>query len=602
MEVLASGESSQKKGRKKEPGRSGKKSTSGKTSTTAFSLPGPCCSSSLLFARGPRALSLFLLFLLFALSSPPFFPSLRTFFLSPPSRCSFSHLLFTLSLPSSSPSSFLFLPLRLFLFFFLFPLPSNSQRSPKLPPLATVQAHFNGGFEFMSTSLQALCDASGALRGGDPASPAVGRAIIGAIRACAQSSHGAHHAAWAVERALAESELRHSQGTQFLVANLVDPVIAKVGGPVAAAVVKCCLPGVGPELQLQDEQQEALDDGRRHGTADFRDHGVDQVGDQNLAAAPELVPGAVLSRLAELVKGMNATMSSLPELEQRYLKAYEVAQKMSVEVIKSADALSQRAAATAAAAAAAAAAATSPEAAAAAFSPSAASSAAAAAASADAPRGRQNAEIGSLPDLLDKCNDDFNRFFQQVDEELLTKLRRSMGNVAGAATARTRKAHRALSASMDRHRAKELRDAMMLRALRRIADAGQGGSDGSGSSAAAALAAVLDGYDRAAKEQHERLAAAQRRCAPPPTAAAAAAAAAAAPTAASPAPAAAPARHAASVAGRRRNNHRNGNANGGSGDVRPAQAVPLASTPVAPASSPASFSPLYELFFGHWCG
>ena len=602
MEVLASGESSQKKGRKKEPGRSGKKSTSGKTSTTAFSLPGPCCSSSLLFARGPRALSLFLLFLLFALSSPPFFPSLRTFFLSPPSRCSFSHLLFTLSLPSSSPSSFLFLPLRLFLFFFLFPLPSNSQRSPKLPPLATVQAHFNGGFEFMSTSLQAFCDASGALRGGDPASPAVGRAMIGAIRACAQSSHGAHHAAWAVERALAESELRHSQGTQFLVANLVDPVIAKVGGPVAAAVVKCCLPGVGPELQLQDEQQEALDDGRRHGTADFRDHGVDQVGDQNLAAAPELVPGAVLSRLAELVKGMNATMSSLPELEQRYLKAYEVAQKMSVEVIKSADALSQRAAATAAAAAAAAAAATSPEAAAAAFSPSAASSAAAAAASADAPRGRQNAEIGSLPDLLDKCNDDFNRFFQQVDEELLTKLRRSMGNVAGAATARTRKAHRALSASVDRHRAKELRDAMMLRALRRIADAGQGGSDGSGSSAAAALAAVLDGYDRAAKEQHERLAAAQRRCAPPPTAAAAAAAAAAAPTAASPAPAAAPARRAASVAGRRRNNHRNGNANGGSGDVRPAQAVPLASTPVAPASSPASFSPLYELFFGHWCG
>ena len=496
----------------------------------------------------------------------------------------------------------------------------------------------------MSTSLQALCDASGALRGGDPASPAVGRAIIGAIRACAQSSHGAHHAAWAFERALAESELRHSQGTHFLVANLVEPVIAKVGGPVAAAVVKCCLPGVGPELQLQDEQQEgsggggggggggdadpsfaavaacgvavaaaqnehlarmaildeaALDDGRRHGPADFRDHRVDQVGDQNLAAAPELVPGAVLSRLAELVKGMNATMSSLPELEQRYLKAYEVAQKMSVEVIKSADALSQRAAATAAAAAAAAAAATSPEAAA--FSPSAASSAAAAAASADAPRGRQNAEIGSLPDLLDKCNDDFNRFFQQVDEELLTKLRRSMGNVAGAATARTRKAHRALSASMDRHRAKELRDAMMLRALRRIADAGQGGSDGSGSSAAAALAAVLDGYDRAVKEQHERLAAAQRRCAPPPTAAAAAAAA-AAPTAASPAPAAAPARRAASVAGRRRNNYRNGNANGGSGDVRPAQAVTLASTPVAPASSLASFSPLYELFFGHWCG
>ena len=122
MEVLASGESSQKKGRKKEPGRSGKKSTSGKTSTTAFSLPGPCCSSSLPFARGPRPLSLFLLFLLFALSSPPFSPSLPTFFLSPPPPVALSHIcsslfLFLLRLPPRS-------------FFFLFVSFSSSSSSP----------------------------------------------------------------------------------------------------------------------------------------------------------------------------------------------------------------------------------------------------------------------------------------------------------------------------------------------------------------------------------------------------------------------------------------------------------------------------------------
>ena len=47
-------------------------------------------------------------------------------------------------------------------------------------------------------------------------------------------------------------ELRHTEGMQFLVANLVDPVIRQVGGPVAAAVIKCCLPGMGPEVLLNE--------------------------------------------------------------------------------------------------------------------------------------------------------------------------------------------------------------------------------------------------------------------------------------------------------------------------------------------------------------
>ena len=56
----------------------------------------------------------------------------------------------------------------------------------------------------MGVSLQALCAARSAA-GRDPASPAVGRAIVSAIKACAQSSYGALYASLAVERALAES-------------------------------------------------------------------------------------------------------------------------------------------------------------------------------------------------------------------------------------------------------------------------------------------------------------------------------------------------------------------------------------------------------------
>ena len=370
--------------------------------------------------------------------------------------------------------------------------PNN--RSRKLPPLAEVKANFSGGFSFMATSLEFLGDATGVGRR-DPSSVAVGRAILGAIRACAQSSFGAHLASSALERALAESELRHKQGMKFLFVNLVIPVIDTVGGPVAAAVIKCCLPAVGPQSLSEqgggaDPASAALAAAAAAAAAAQNKHlaGLAKLDERDMAAAPELVSAAVLGRLTRLIKGMNADMGSLPTLEQRYQSAYQLAQDASSEVIKAAKELCERAAADDK---------TSPE-------------AAAAAAAAAAARGRNDAEDGFPPELLDKCNDEYNRFFQEVDGELQLKLARALGNVAGAATARVHKAYVALSASMERHQAKELRDSMMLRSLRRIADGGEGGSGGSGgsgSSVAAALAAVLEGYDRAVKEQQERLAA-----------------------------------------------------------------------------------------------
>ena len=75
-----------------------------------------------------------------------------------------------------------------------------------------------------------------------------------------------------------------------------------------------------------------------------------------------------------------------------------------------------------------------------------------------------------MPDvLLDDANDEFNRFFEQVDAELLGNMAESFGGVADASTARVETVYSALQTSMDRHQAKELRDAMMLLSLRRIA-------------------------------------------------------------------------------------------------------------------------------------
>jgi hypothetical protein len=118
-----------------------------------------------------------------------------------------------------------------------------------------VQSHYQNGLRAMNEALTVLSDASRAPKKAPPQSsspplspspPVVGRAIISAIKACSQSSYGAHLAAAALERGLAESELRHSQGNEFLLTNLIQPIQDRVGGPVAAAVAKCCLLGVGP--------------------------------------------------------------------------------------------------------------------------------------------------------------------------------------------------------------------------------------------------------------------------------------------------------------------------------------------------------------------
>ena len=335
--------------------------------------------------------------------------------------------------------------------------------------------HYQNGLRAMGEALIVLGDASRAPKKASPPSspslspPVVGRAIIGAIKACSQSSHGAHLAAAALERGLAESELRHSQGMEFLFANLIQPIQDRVGGPVAAAVAKCCLLGVGP-LPLYE-----LESGGNGGGADVdpssaaaamsarNKYLVDtlHLDEGVLAAAPELVAGAVLGRLAKLVRSFDADLGPLPLLEQEYLRAYKAARDSATAVIKAADALSKRA--------------TSPEA------------AAAAAARVLAAAGARKPDADVMPDvLLDDANDEFNRFFEQVDIELLGKMAESFGGVADASTARVETAYSALQASMDRHQAKELRDAMMLRSLRRIAEGG-----GEGGAPVPVLAAIL---------------------------------------------------------------------------------------------------------------
>jgi hypothetical protein len=169
----------------------------------------------------------------------------------------------------------------------------------------------------------------------------------------------------------------------------------------------------------------------------------------------------VLGRLAKLVRSFDADLGPLPLLEQEYLRAYKAARDSATAVIKAADALSKRA--------------TSPEA------------AAAAAARVLAAAGARKPDADVMPDvLLDDANDEFNRFFEQVDIELLGKMAESFGGVADASTARVETAYSALQASMDRHQAKELRDAMMLRSLRRIAEGG-----GEGGAPVPVLAAIL---------------------------------------------------------------------------------------------------------------
>ena len=481
--------------------------------------------------------------------------------------------------------------------------------------------HYQNGLRAMGEALIVLGDASRAPKKALPSSPpppsspslsppVVGRAIIGAIKACSQSSYGAHLAAAALERGLAESELRHSQGMEFLFANLIQPIQDRVGGPVAAAVAKCCLLGVGPlplyELgsggngrgaDVDPSSAAAAMSARNKYLVDtlHLDEGV-------LAAAPELVAGAVLGRLAKLVRSFDADLGPLPLLEQEYLRAYKVARDSAV--IKAADALSKRA--------------TSLEA------------TAAAAARVLAAAGARKPDADVMPDvLLDDANAEFNRFFEQVDVKLLGKMAESFGGVADASTARVETAYSALQASMDRHHAKELRDTMMLRSLRRIAEGG-----GAGGAPVPVLAAILDAYEAAVEAKLLKsaadLAAAQAGAA---AAAAAAAASAAASVDAVAGPAAsAPPACAASVPvaactnnknknsrsdkstnnkknknKNNKNNHPNSNCAGccscRGGGARPAAAPAAPAAPKTPGfapTEPVAYASNYRLFFAHW--
>jgi len=484
-----------------------------------------------------------------------------------------------------------------------------------------VQSHYQNSLRAMGEALIVLGDASRAPKKAPPPSssppsspspPVVGRAIIGAIKACSQSSYGAHLAAAALERGLAESELRHSQGMEFLFANLIQLIQDSVGGPVAAAVAKCCLLSVGP-LPLYEQGSGGNGNGNGSGAnmdpssaatvaaaapAAHNKYLAEtlQLDEGDLAAAPELVAGAVLGRLAKLVRSFDADLGPLPLLEQEYLRAYKVARDSATAVIKAADALSKRA--------------TSPEA------------TAAAAARVLAAAGARKPDADVMPDvLLDDANDEFNRFFEQVDVKLLGKMAESFGGVADASTARVETACSALQASMDRHHAKELRDAMMLRSLRRIAEGG-----GEGGAPVPVLAAIVGAYEAAVKAKLLKsaadLAAAEAGAAA--AAAAAASAAAAVAAVAGPAAAAPPAcaasvpvaacnkqnknsRNAKSTTNNKKNKNNPPNCAGCGrcchGGARPAAAPAIPAPPTPPGfapTEPVAYIPNYRLFFAHW--
>jgi len=481
-----------------------------------------------------------------------------------------------------------------------------------------VQSHYQNSLRAMGEALIVLGDASRAPKKAPPplssspsslSPPVVGRAIIGAIKACSQSSYGAHLAAAALERGLAESELRHSQGMEFLFANLIQLIQDSVGGPVAAAVAKCCLLSVGP-LPLYEQGSGGNGNGNGSGAnmdpssaatvaaaapAAHNKYLAEtlQLDEGDLAAAPELVAGAVLGRLAKLVRSFDADLGPLPLLEQEYLRAYKVARDSATAVIKAADALSKRA--------------TSPEA------------TAAAAARVLAAAGARKPDADVMPDvLLDDANDEFNRFFEQVDVKLLGKMAESFGGVADASTARVETAYSALQASMDRHHAKELRDAMMLRSLRRIAEGG-----GEGGAPVPVLAAILDAYEAAVEAKLLKSAADLAAAEVGAAAAAAAAASAAASVAAfaRPAAAAPPAcTGTVPVAACNKQNKNNSNNKKNKnkknkpptcagcgrcchGGARPAAAPAIPAPPTPPGfapTEPVAYIPNYRLFFAHW--
>ena len=487
-----------------------------------------------------------------------------------------------------------------------------------------VQSHYQNGLRAMNEALTVLGDASRAPPKAPPPSspppspspPVVGRAIIGAIKACSQSSYGAHLASAALERGLAASELRHSQGMEFLFANLIQPIQDRVGGPpVAAAAAKCCLLGVGPLPLYEQESGGGADVNPSSAAAAAAAHNnylaeTLQLDEGDLAAAPELVACAVLGRLAKLVRSFDADFGLLPLIEQEYLKAYKAAKDSATAVIKAADALSKSAVVAAAAAAASA----TPEAAAAA-----AAAARALAAAAAAVVGAREPDADVMPDvLLDDANDELNRFFEQVDVKLLSNMAESFGGVADASTARVETAYSALQASMDRHQAKDLRDAMMLRSLRRIAEGG-----GEGGAPVPVLAAILDAYEATVKAKHLRcaadLAAAEASAAADDAAAAAASAAAAVAAFAGPAAAPPACTAAAPVAACNKQNKNSSNAKSTNnkknkkdknktlncagccycrgGGARPA--VPASPEPPAPTEALA-YAPTYRRLFAHW--
>jgi hypothetical protein len=110
---------------------------------------------------------------------------------------------------------------------------------------------------------------------------------------------------------------------------------------VAAAVAKCCLLGVGPLPLYEQGSGGGADMDPSSAAAAAAVHNkylaeTLQLDEGDLAAAPELVAGAVLGRLAKLVRSFDADLGPLPLLEQEYLRAYKAAGDSATAVIKAA--------------------------------------------------------------------------------------------------------------------------------------------------------------------------------------------------------------------------------------------------------------------------
>jgi len=196
--------------------------------------------------------------------------------------------------------------------------------------------YYTKGFNLMTASLNEMSDSSS----GAPA-PAIGRAVIGALRSASQAAVAVHLAATALESALAAAQEDHDRGVKFLFKNLINPVMERVGGPVAVAVLRCCcFPSLRPKLLAADRKGKFDPAAVASFLAALDEQLVEKLGvnAQDLAAAPELVGGQQLARLRASIAAVEEALPLLPSLRETYLQGYNAAYRVSLVLINTAEA------------------------------------------------------------------------------------------------------------------------------------------------------------------------------------------------------------------------------------------------------------------------